>query len=730
MTAGPDQGGSREVGRYRLVTELAKGPLGPLAVAVVAGTQAAELVLVRTLARAKTLAATDVDELAEAAWWSLELCHPNIMRSKDVVVTERELATVSDHEEGEVLRTLLGYASFEGRPAPGGIALRITLDALEALAYIEDEAGGLAEGSDLAHGGLLPDSVLVGIDGRTRVLDVGVGAVAYRITSMAHHPELAAYMAPEFIRGGSVDGRTVVFSVGVLLWELLTGRRLFAGPTYEKVVERVLSGNVQSLDNLRPAGGETVPQAASDIVARALRRDPAERFGDTRAMAKTVRSASRDLMATHQQVASYVLDLAGKALRGRRATVERTTGVKFPSWADSTGSESSRGKTEDDASAAREMQRPSTKTRDRRTARGGTAPLPPKPVAPPAMVEPKPKPDSSEDPADFDEATRKRSLQEFDELTRRVSGKVIAVPIALKAPAVPPTPSAGAHKGKTDAFADDSDVDSVPPISIGPEDSGEEEPTAFMPQASRGRENGPPGGHQDELDSEPPPITVPPDSGEEATQLILSSTQLLGEPAPWEQPLPGVPKQARAPATGPGAAAAEPRLAETGPRRPPSPRRRSVADAASPSAELTSATTQPRTRAKPRSGRPRWLPIVGLTVLGAVTLGAAVALVSWLLSSPVGPRKTVAEPSPALKERTGPARARPKAKDPDVSPEAPTLVPEEPRLTDAAVPEIGPKANSATQPPPAPKVPQAPPRTWIQKPPKKEPPDKFVPSGI
>jgi serine/threonine-protein kinase len=134
-----------------------------------------------------------------------------------------------------------------------------------------------ARGADLrvVHRDVSPANVLVGFDGSVRIIDFGIAQAAIRAApARAVLRGKFAYMSPEMVRGQPVDRRSDVFSLGVVLHELLTGERLFAGPSDLAVMERVRAADVRPPSARNPA----VPRALDAVVLRALAREPEDRF--------------------------------------------------------------------------------------------------------------------------------------------------------------------------------------------------------------------------------------------------------------------------------------------------------------------------------------------------------------------------------------------------------------------------------------------------------------------
>ena len=330
MTAGgtiKGFGGSRELGKYRLVNELAKSQLGALWTGV-SGDEDRErkLVLARRFDTGLLAGPDQVDQLSEAAWWAMELTQPHIARTINVVKTESELGMVYEFSDGEVLRSLLRLASFKRKPFPVAVALRVALDLLDAVASAREQAA--EDHIELACGGLTPDSVLVGTDGTTRLLDVGAAGVVCCAERVLRNPEMAAYAAPEHFEGPS-QAQADVFTAGVLIHEMLTGKRLFVGSNFAAVSERVKEAKATRLDASKPVGGEPIPEALADVVARAIQQNASERFANCREMAQAL-EALPGSPADREQVGEFVEALDGNALATRRKITNRALGKVAP----------------------------------------------------------------------------------------------------------------------------------------------------------------------------------------------------------------------------------------------------------------------------------------------------------------------------------------------------------------------------------------------------------------
>jgi serine/threonine protein kinase len=255
--------------------------------------------------RALRMIATEAPErFAMAAAAVRGVKHPSLLAPIELVRPGRGLAIVTEDVPGETLHSLLDRAVRHGESIPESIALRSVLDLLEALQALEQAEGGAPVGPHL-HGGLTLDAIHVGADGRTRLLDPGVVAMVAREPRFARNPALAAYTAPEHADGSArFDARSDVFSLGVVLWELVACRSLFWAPTYDAVIERVLHEPIPRIQRERFLRGEPVSAALAVLVGRALQRDPEKRFQSYAELSEALQDVGR--VADRDEVAAFV----------------------------------------------------------------------------------------------------------------------------------------------------------------------------------------------------------------------------------------------------------------------------------------------------------------------------------------------------------------------------------------------------------------------------------------
>jgi len=247
--------------------------------------------------------------------------HPNVVGVDDVDEVDGELWLVMEHVEGTTLRDLL----FQVR-IPVGIALRIALDIAAGLAGIHGASDLDGAPLDLVHRDVAPENILVGIDGVARITDFGIAKRLSepRGTATTMRKGRLAYMSPEYLADGTFTQRSDMFVFGTVLWEMLSGRRLFAARTESESMRRVLAANVPPL--------EDAPRWLASVATKALARDPSARFHDMNEVVEALDMARPLADAPRSAVAALVAKaMRDHAVRAAASSATDVTPVERPS---------------------------------------------------------------------------------------------------------------------------------------------------------------------------------------------------------------------------------------------------------------------------------------------------------------------------------------------------------------------------------------------------------------
>jgi eukaryotic-like serine/threonine-protein kinase len=255
--------------------------------------------------------------------------HPNVVSPIDVVATHGELFLVMDYVQGESLSRLALASRLTGTAIPPDITRAILSDVLHGLHAAHEAKSERGEKLGIVHRDVSPQNVLVGVDGVARVLDFGIAKAVGRATTTrdGQIKGKIAYMAPECFQLGDVNRQSDVYAAAVVLWEMLTGERLFKADTDPQTVARILADEVAPPSQL--ASG--VSRELDAVVLRGLDRDPSKRFETAREMALAVEAVGR--VATASQVGDWVDRTAHAELAARArliAEIEQISDGDFP----------------------------------------------------------------------------------------------------------------------------------------------------------------------------------------------------------------------------------------------------------------------------------------------------------------------------------------------------------------------------------------------------------------
>jgi serine/threonine-protein kinase len=270
------------------------------------------------IARDPDFAAMLLDEARLAS----RIRHPNVVTILDVVREQDQLYLIMEYIYGEALSGLLRAARADQQALPPAVAVAIACDALAGLAAAHRAVDAHGAPLGIVHRDVTPHNILVGADGSARVLDFGVAKAVAKLhtTRDGTLKGTLPYMAPENLRGEAATVQSDLHAVGSVLWEALTGERLFRGDNEAVILGRVLEGVRRPPSAL----AANVPPALDAVVLCALQRNPRDRYESALEMQQALQQALAP--APPPEVGVWVERLAGAVLAARRehvASVER-----------------------------------------------------------------------------------------------------------------------------------------------------------------------------------------------------------------------------------------------------------------------------------------------------------------------------------------------------------------------------------------------------------------------
>ncbi|MFO0675410.1 MAG: protein kinase [Polyangiaceae bacterium] len=308
---------SRVIGRYALFDEIASGGMASVHLGRLLGPVGfARTVAIKRLhpqfAKDPEFVSMFLDEARLAA----RIQHPNVVQTLDVVAEGGELFLVMDFVRGETFGKLIRASRAAGAIIPLPILSAIVAGALHGLHAAHEARDETGDPLGIVHRDVSPQNILVGTDGVARVLDFGVAKAAGRIqtTQEGQLKGKMAYMAPEQLRANEVTRRTDIYAASVVLWEGITGRRLFDGDNQAFIYGRVLEGDIEP-----PSRFAKIPIGLEAVVMRGLAMAPQARHATARDMAIELERAVRP--APPNEVGEWVQSIASAALEKRAAVI-------------------------------------------------------------------------------------------------------------------------------------------------------------------------------------------------------------------------------------------------------------------------------------------------------------------------------------------------------------------------------------------------------------------------
>lgn len=271
------------LGRYEIVRELGKGAMG--IVYLGKDPLIGRLVALKTI-RIATVEDEETREFRERfvreAQAAGVLSHPSIVTVHDIGTDETSGTSyiAMEYVEGPNLKEILQQNK-----------TLILSEIAEAIAQVA-EALDYAHSKGIIHRDVKPANIILCGDSRAKITDFGIAKIASsaaNLTSTGQFLGTPNYMAPEQIKGGSVDGRTDIFSLGIVLYEALTHRKPFGGDSLTTISYKIVHDTFLPLREFDP----NIPEEFEHIVARCLRKDPGERYQRGRHLSVDLRNAVR-----------------------------------------------------------------------------------------------------------------------------------------------------------------------------------------------------------------------------------------------------------------------------------------------------------------------------------------------------------------------------------------------------------------------------------------------------
>jgi tetratricopeptide (TPR) repeat protein/tRNA A-37 threonylcarbamoyl transferase component Bud32 len=287
------------LGRYRILEKIGEGGMGEVYLAYDKSLD--RRVAVKILNQKYNSSESNIRRFLQEAKAASALNHPNILVIHEIGETAGTRYIVSELVEGQTLREIL-------------VDRRLSLTEVLEIAIQTAGALAAAHGAGIVHRDIKPENVMVRPDGYVKVLDFGLAkllpkqviglednTIKQSQTAQGMILGTVSYMSPEQARGSGVDGRTDIFSLGIVLYEMLSGRTPFAGDSNWDTLANLINKEPPPLE--RPAG--VIPPELGSTVSKMLRKDPDERYREMKELIPELKKLSERLSARELPADAY-----------------------------------------------------------------------------------------------------------------------------------------------------------------------------------------------------------------------------------------------------------------------------------------------------------------------------------------------------------------------------------------------------------------------------------------
>lgn len=327
----------KQFGKYFLIEKLAVGGMAEIYKAKTFGVDGFE----KELAIKRILPHCSADKdfitmLIDEAKLSVMLSHANIVQVYDLGKVGDDYFISMEFIHGINLRDIL-YRCREGKiPIPPDISVYITSEICKGLDYAHRKTDQHGHPLNIVHRDVSPQNVLISYEGEVKIVDFGIAKAAMNIshTMAGILKGKIAYMSPEQAMGKAIDGRTDIFSAGILLYEMLTGTRLFTGESQFEVLKKIRTTRI-SAEGLP----DSIPAPLGPVVAKALSYNIENRYryaGDLQIeLTKYLYSTYVDF--SPRKLASFIKEIFSTEMREEQITRAREAGFEVQTSSMSVG---------------------------------------------------------------------------------------------------------------------------------------------------------------------------------------------------------------------------------------------------------------------------------------------------------------------------------------------------------------------------------------------------------
>ena len=373
-------------GKYLLLERINVGGMAEVFIAKAFGVEGFE----RFLAIKKILPTMAEDQefitmFIDEARVSVQLNHANIVHIHELGKYEETYYIAMEYVAGRDLRTILERYRRRKEIMPTAQAVYVASKMCEGLDYAHRKKDARGQDLSIIHRDVSPQNILVSYEGDVKVIDFGIAKAANRAqkTQAGILKGKFGYMSPEQVRGMPIDRRSDIFAVGVILYEMLTGEKLFVGESDFSTLEKVRNADVPLPRQFNP----NIPAGLEKVVLKALAREPEDRYQWASDLQEDLMKflLAGDAIYSGKHLSSFMKEAFAEDMLREAEKMERFAGIEKPDQLETSGASAA-----PTAPPSRSIRKPSmvtpvapqpapvTRTSDK---------LPPPPLVPPPTAE-------------------------------------------------------------------------------------------------------------------------------------------------------------------------------------------------------------------------------------------------------------------------------------------------------------------------------------------------------
>jgi eukaryotic-like serine/threonine-protein kinase len=270
-------------GKYKLLERIAVGGMAEVFLAVRPGLEGFEKTLaIKRIRPHLSNEEAFVKMFLNEAKLAAQLQHPNIVQIFDLGKINNSFFIAMEYISGRDMSRVVPKAEKMGIQFPVEYAMAIGASVLDGLAYAHSKTDDFGVPLHIVHRDVTPENIMVGWNGNVKILDFGIAKATIQTdqTKAGEIKGKLAYMSPEQGMGKVLDERSDIFALGVVLYEWITGYKMFTGENEMAILKSIVEGRIYPPSYFR----EDIPEGIEDILMKALAKDREERYQSARDM--------------------------------------------------------------------------------------------------------------------------------------------------------------------------------------------------------------------------------------------------------------------------------------------------------------------------------------------------------------------------------------------------------------------------------------------------------------